>query len=149
MTTKPFRIAGPGEYTFKRDGAGVVSAPQPAWDVAAMLGRQVVVHTRKGHRRHVGVVVATRDPEAHARWPMCRVVSNPSGLSTIKVDYRAINAPRDHHNRWSSALSRERYLTSPRSHRFGNGRLIVRIESSTAPNMVGRYIHVDGRLVTA
>ena len=106
-------------------------AEEFAWGVANLLGREVVVHTRKGQRRHAGIVVAVYDPEAHERWPLRRVVSNPR-----------ISAPPDWERRWASALARERYLNAPRGHRIGHGRLVVRIEQSTSPNMVGRHIHV-------
>ena len=82
----------------------------------AMLGRQVRGTTRRGTRHHICTVVAVYNPEAHRRRLSSRT--------------------------WVSALERVRYENAPRSHCSGYGAVILRIDASTSPNMVNRYLCV-------
>ena len=77
------------------------------------MGHQVHLRTRRGERRHICTVVAVWRPDHESR----------------AGDWE-----------WASALSRVTHENSPRGHRFGSGRLLLRIDATTAPNMLGRYI---------
>jgi hypothetical protein len=84
----------------------------------ALLGRRVEVSTRRGTRRHICTVVAVYRPTACVDWKShkgCR----PGGLE------------------WASALSRVAFESS--RYRSSAG-IVLRIDASTAPNMVGRYL---------
>ena len=81
-----------------------------------LFGARVSATTQRGRRKHACVVVA---------------VYNPSNFARQRPPYE-----------FASALSRVRWEMSPKDHRCGDGAVILRIDESTHPNMVGRYLHV-------
>ena len=79
------------------------------------IGTRVSATTQKGRRKHICVVAA---------------VYNPSNRARRRPQYE-----------FASALSRVQWEMSPRGHRCGRGAVILRIEETTHPNMMGRYLH--------
>lgn len=99
-----------------RTPAEVMRNEQYLWDRKLISGNVGTTTTRRGKRSHLCTVVAVYDPNAH------RMKRDPW--------------------HFASALSRAMYEQSPRGHRSGGGRVILRIEGSTHPHMIGRYLHV-------